>query len=192
MEIILIKSRKPMLPAGFSGTMFNTKKEWAGHSKLKRVWEAMIDRCYNKNGNNFWTHMNAGITVHPNWHNPRNFMRTIVDVPQWHLKLENWENYVLDKDYYGAGQYGPSTCAWLSKEENSWYTTKSVPLVVTKCGVVNYYPTISVFSRELLISPGTVHDNLDKGYIDKGILEGYQIDTYKGELLIRHKLSFNI
>ena len=63
-------------------------------------------------------------------HDFENFKEDVINLPHWWYKKNNWEEYNLDKDYYGSNQYSPDTCVWLSKEENHFYTRTATPLSV--------------------------------------------------------------
>lgn len=100
-------------------------------SPLYGLWSRMIRRCYDpKTQEAQPTYL--GCTVHPSWHNFQNFCYSIKSVPGYDL----WSDYVLgdlksmyclDKDgvIEGNKEYGPTTCQFITKGENTILANKS-------------------------------------------------------------------
>lgn len=110
------------LPEGFS--LSYKGANYAAHSKeakLAGLWIRMMDRCYNPSAHNYRFYGGAGISVAKRWHTATNFVEDAAKLPHWIYKTNDWDNFELDKDYYGSNQYGPETCIWLHKTENVPY-----------------------------------------------------------------------
>lgn len=75
-------------------------------------WKNMVARCYGKS-----THKRqpsyVGCSVHPDWHSFMSFR-------SW-MEKQDWKGKALDKDYKVEGNrvYGPDTCTWLTRLQNS-------------------------------------------------------------------------
>ena len=96
--------------------------------KLASAWTRMMYRCYDPSAHNFRFYGAKGVTVASHWHDVANYISDVKTLPHWDYKLANWNDFELDKDYFGANQYGPDTCVWLPKDENincDWLYIKS-------------------------------------------------------------------
>jgi len=100
-------------------------------NKLAGLWVHMMKRCYDSNDHRFQLYGAKGVTVHQDWHDPAFFIRDVKKLPHWWYKENDWNSFELDKDYYGAKQYGPNTSVWLRTDENNKYTKASMPITVT-------------------------------------------------------------
>jgi hypothetical protein len=93
------------------------------------VWKKMFDRCYNPK------HVKAknyiGCTVHPDWHRFSKFKEWVDTQPQ-----TDWQDLQIDKDLLVKGNkvYGPDTCCFLTRRENSVFKPSA-----TKLGSIGYY-----------------------------------------------------
>ncbi len=104
-----IKDRlhKTYYGVGFLGCGKHTK---GTSRKATQVWTNMLQRCYGHYGNH---PTYKGCSVVEEWHNFQNFAK-------WFE--ENYiEGYQLDKDIKVEGNkvYGPDTCMFVSKKENT-------------------------------------------------------------------------
>ena len=123
-ELVVVDRREATLPADYYGD-FKAGEITSGtevDKKLGKSWRKMMERCYDKSSHNFSMYGAKGCTVHPSWHNAAVFIEDVKNLPHWAYKLADWNTFELDSDYYGANQYGPKTCVWLSSEENNKYT----------------------------------------------------------------------
>lgn len=95
------------------------KYEHLGSEKLKNVWRGMISRCYNTSNANYNYYGGKGVYVENRWLCFEYFLFDVDKIKNWKNKIENWDDYELDKDVYGNGFiYSLGTCCWLSKSEN--------------------------------------------------------------------------
>lgn len=86
--------------------------------RLRHTWSKMINRCYNKNAHNYKSYGGKGVRVDSRWHDVRIFVSDVKKLLNFKYKLENWKDFELDKDYFGAKMYGPETCIWLHRNDN--------------------------------------------------------------------------
>lgn len=107
-------------------------KRDSNDDKLRNVWVKMMKRCYDSTAHNYHMYGERGVTVHKDWHDPSTFIKEVKELPNWGNKLNNWNDFQLDKDYYGAEVYGKESSVWLHTKENNLYTraTKPFKLVV--------------------------------------------------------------
>lgn len=91
------------------------------YDKLKNTWVKMMRRCYDPSSHNYHMYGGCGVSVCKRWHSFDNFLEDAKLIPHWIYKKNNWADFELDKDYYGANQYGPTTSVWLSSGENNMY-----------------------------------------------------------------------
>lgn len=89
--------------------------------RLLDTWQSMMRRCYDPTHRKYPSFGDAGVTVHPAWHDPETFLSDTEKLPHWVYKKDDWDSFILDKDYFGASQYGPGTSVWLSRAESDSY-----------------------------------------------------------------------
>lgn len=125
---------------------------------LRNQWFRMMDRCYNKQAHNYKWYGAKGVFVDPRWHNLQTFIDDVKELPNWKYKLENWNDYNLDKDYYSSNCYSRETCVWLSKKENGIYGgSNNAMLVISPTGQAELFLSISQASEALNISKSSIH-----------------------------------
>ncbi len=86
--------------------------------KLAYAWKRMMHRCYDKTAHNYRHYGAKGVSVALRWHDVTNFVNDVKKLQNWFYKSKNWNDFELDKDYYGSNQYCPDGCVWLSRGEN--------------------------------------------------------------------------
>lgn len=127
-------------------------------SKLRNLWSKMMDRCYNINAHNYIWYGGKNIFVDSRWHKLETFLEDVKKLPNWKYKLDNWNDYNLDKDYYSSNCYSPETCLWLSKKENGIYGSKNnAIIVISPTGQSELYLSIYHASKMLKISKSSIH-----------------------------------
>ena len=133
-------------------------------AKLAGVWTRMLSRCYDSSSHNFHMYGACGISVCKEWHDCRQFIEDVKKLPHFEYKLENWNEFELDKDYYQSNQYGPDTCVWLSTEENNMYMKTAKPIQATDTEG-NIYLGISLtdLSNKIGMSRSSIHRMLVDG-----------------------------
>lgn len=138
-EVVLVEPRQPEPSAAFAGNFVSPSGSGDGvSSRLAATWLGMIRRCYDTSHHRWDTYGKLGATVCDRWQVYENFVEDVQKLPHWTYKLKDWSRFELDKDYFGAAQYGPTTSVWLPTEENNMYTKASTPLTVTDCDGKSY------------------------------------------------------
>lgn len=92
------------------------------YKKLRTIWEGMISRCYHETDVAYYLYGKRGVYVCNRWLILSNFIEDVQKLLNWNLKINDWKNYSLDKDYLGKGYYSPESCVWLSKENQILYS----------------------------------------------------------------------
>jgi len=87
---------------------FNNIKHGFSHSKIYKVWSAMIARCGNPNDKGYRWYGARGITVCKRWHKFENFLKDM-GVPLQGLQIDRIDN---DKGYE------PGNCRWVAPQQN--------------------------------------------------------------------------
>lgn len=133
--------------------------------KLAYIWEKMMRRCYDKNHHRYSLYGECGISVHSDWHNPKTFIEQVKQIPHWYYKQKKWNEFELDKDYYGSKQYGLGTSVWLHTNENNFYSKAVSPIeVVDKDGNKTVYLTANEAAREIGMSMSSFNRILNNGF----------------------------
>lgn len=86
---------------------------------LYQTWYAMLKRCYDPKHPAFQSYGGSGVFVDNRWLIFENFLEDVKKLDNWILKKHYTNEYSLDKDFYGSNKYGPDTCRWSSKLEQS-------------------------------------------------------------------------
>jgi len=94
-------------------------------SDIKKTWDHMLERCYNKNCKEYVFYGAKGVKVCKRWHCFSNFLKDVTKLPNWQEKVNKPKEYQLDKDYYCSSCYSPNTCVWLLKSDNIRYASAS-------------------------------------------------------------------
>lgn len=123
-----------------------------------KSWEAMIQRCENKNNDNYKNYGDRGITVCEKWHNSRVFLK---DMGERKSRLYSIDRIDNNKGYY------PENCKWsLAKEQRRNSTTNRLITIngVKKC--------IAEWSEIYKMNRNTAHTRLNRGWIGESIFTG--------------------
>jgi thymidylate synthase len=124
---IKTKKEKDYYSGDYSTNGVNAKKN-SIDDKLRNQWVKMMKRCYNENNHNFQHYGAKGVFVDKRWHDPSLFIEDVKSIQNWNLKLNSWNDFELDKDYYGANYYSKETCVWLHTSENNIYIGNPVKI----------------------------------------------------------------
>jgi len=89
--------------------------------KLFDVWRSMIARCYNTKNPRYKTYGAKGITVCDRWKRFDYFLEDAKRLPGYNKELLEKGVISLDKDTIDRKQllYGPETCCFITKSENT-------------------------------------------------------------------------
>lgn len=119
---------------------------------LKKTWEGMVSRCYDKNSNMYHLYGGKGVSVCDRWLEFKAFAEDAEKLSGWELKKINPRQYCLDKDGLGDGfQYSPKNCQWISQKENNRLKSK-YKYTVEKDGIQYTFSNPSTFCEEHGIS----------------------------------------
>lgn len=114
--------------------------------KLLKTWRNMMQRCYTQPHKvNYY----GRIFVVDEWHDPKTFLLDAKKLPHWWYKKQKWDDFDLDKDYYGANFYGPESCVWLSSRENKLYAQIKPYEVVFPSGDRKVFLTLEAGEKAL-------------------------------------------
>ena len=126
-------------------------------STLETIWNGMMGRCYNPSTKTYPYYGAIGVTVAEEWHNKDKFIADAVNLPQYDKFVADTNNYRLDKDYLQQDIpkecriYSPSTCMFLSMQDNANLSTiekkRNNPLYYTS----RYY-NVSVRNGNYVVS----------------------------------------
>lgn len=177
---------------GYIGNKNYKNIDSALEKKLFNTWNSMILRCYDTNNNSYNEYGGSGIFVHDDWLCFSNFVEGVRMIPNWKNKINNWSEYQLDKDYYGANYYSVNTCAWLTNSDNALYRHKNFkPFKIIKPNNEEYvYISQSRCSEDY---------NIDRSGIGKCLngkfkqFKGYNFKYVKenNDYVYRYKLPIN-
>lgn len=135
--------------------------------RLADTWRKMMSRCYNKNAHNYRFYGAKGASVAKEWHDVRQFVEDAKKIHNWFYKRNSWNDFELDKDYFGANQYGFDTCVWLHRNDN----THSVWLRISNNKgdeyVVRTYKAAAALTG---VSKSSLHRFVTQGF--PGVLKG--------------------
>jgi hypothetical protein len=88
------------------------------HTRLYRIWTAMLRRCNNPNSTNFFRYGEQGAKVCKKWHLFVAFRDwSMANGYQDHLTIDRWPNRY--------GDYKPSNCRWATYKEQALNTSQS-------------------------------------------------------------------
>lgn len=176
-----IPQPKPRLRDGvaptYLGVASGVGKE--GHL-LKKVWEGMIQRCYDKKSIGYHLYGGRGVHVCNRWLEFSAFAQDAELMPGWNDKKANPRGFVIDKDGRGDGfLYSLDTCQWITPQENAFlksgtlYTVRRI-----KDGVEFEFTNPSAFCREHGLC-GANFSDLWTGRKNARVRDGFELVTTK-------------
>ena len=106
------------------GCISKEKQHFAYHSHLHKSWDAMIDRCYNKNRQYYYLYGGRGIKVCDEWNSRTGNVKAFSNFYDWAISVgykdETLPNgkakYTLDR-IDTDGDYTPTNCRWITNKE---------------------------------------------------------------------------
>jgi len=95
--------------------------------ELKSIWINMISQCYNKNSKDYNMYGEAGVRVSNDWLIFEYFLEDVLNISGSKSKIEDWDNYYLDKDIIGNGfMYSKEYCKWEAIKNQSKHKNTSI------------------------------------------------------------------
>lgn len=148
--------------------------------KLISTWSKMLKKCYDETG------LLTDVFVDERWFNFTNFVYDIRYISNWSAKQNDWNNYELDIDYYGANYYSKETCVWLHSADKKAYKNVDPFYIIHPDGHKELSISKSMIALKYGVSTGTINKILNgvkkdyKGYSfehveDDGSLYRYQL-----------------
>jgi thymidylate synthase len=150
----------------------------------------MLKRCYSqKYRENAPTYKD--VFVHNRWHSFENFLRDVRYLPQYFLAREDkFEDWQLDKDYYGSNAYSAETCVFLKRRENVTYARSDCFYKITdKDGNVSYDLTIAGFAETANLNLKRLRRAINEGKTYNGFTIEKQ--PQEKDFVFRYELSRN-
>jgi thymidylate synthase len=112
------------LIAGVGRNSLTGGRETPALAQLYSIWNEMLHRCYDTTKRSYADYGGRGIFVDERWHDFAAFVADAYTLPNGLLKQAFPEEYELDKDYYATNKYGPDTCLWLTRKEQTINTRR--------------------------------------------------------------------
>ena len=139
-----------------------TDEEFHNEQPLKNQWKKMMQRCYDSSAHNYSNYGGKGISVCKEWHDCATFIQDVKEIPNWDLKLLDYNSYELDKDYYGSNTYSKDTCMWLHSSENTLYIGNPIK-VEYRDNTYDFFHSFSELEKLTGLSSSTAHRWLKTG-----------------------------
>lgn len=114
------KFYKNVADTGFLGNITVSKK----NRKIYKIWNQMINKCYNKNNNKYSIYGKKGVHVCERWHRFEYFLEDFKKIDGFNEKDFEEGKLDLDKDFKQQGSkienkvYSLKTCKFLLKEKH--------------------------------------------------------------------------
>jgi len=121
------------------------------YTRLNRIWSGMIQRCYNKNANQYKNYGNRGIEVCQKW---RNDFKAFYE---WAMTSNYSDNLTIDRININ-GNYEPSNCRWVNAKQQANNRRNNV--FITHNGKTQ---TIAEWENEFGFKPGVIGKRIRKG-----------------------------
>lgn len=171
-EVIEVKKAEPIAfeeyLGDFSCAGFTTSGPNGQDHLLAKGWLSMMQRCYNPEHHSYMSYGGRGISVCARWHSLPAFVQDVKLLLGWPLKMGDWPNYELDKDYYLANHYSPETCRWLSRQDNTAYRLDAIPVLATNpYGYTRVYMSIKECARAVGVADSTITYKLRENRPDR-------------------------
>lgn len=186
-ELVIVPKRNAVPAPKYEGSF--SVQDIEGDPRLRTTWTAMMRRCYDPLHHRYESYGKLGVSVHPDWHDFTVFSKEVKEIPHWRFKEEAWSDFELDKDYYGALQYGKETSTWLHTAENNYYMKSAKPIrVVEPNGEARIFVSQASAARYVGIAPSTLSRFLSEGLptIYKGANREFKDWSFSRESPVRN------
>jgi thymidylate synthase len=148
--------------------------------QLRKHWENMISRCYNPNDISYNLYGDGKVIVCNRWKVLSDFIIDVKKLNNWGKKLSTVDVMVLDKDYYGKNNiYHPSSCCWISHDDNRQYRHDAIQIEVQMIDTKLYFPSVNSACKFFGIKVNTIWmSNIRKKYPDVVNIKEYDNPNY--------------
>ena len=102
---------------------FRKKREIHGYTgtRLYKIWQQIIDRCYNVNNSAYKWYGKKGIKVYSNW------QKSFLEFKNWAEKNNYNNNLTIERKNVKKG-YFPSNCEWIPFTKQNYNKTNSIKI----------------------------------------------------------------
>lgn len=97
-------------------------------TRLYKTWGEIIDRCYNKTNVAYAIYGGKGVYVSNRWLCFEYFLADVQEMKNWQLKLDNWEEFTLDKEFGKGYIYSKEECIWSVYNYSTLYKMNYIEL----------------------------------------------------------------
>lgn len=135
--------------------MRSTKHGKTG-TRTYRIWQAMLNRCRNKNVINFENYGGRGIKVCVRWHTFNNFLKDMGEAPL-DRSIERKNN---------NANYNPGNCRWATRTEQARNTRRNRKITfngVTKC--------LTEWAKDLGMDQASLAERLSKWPLQQALTQ---------------------
>lgn len=134
------------------------EKHGLSKSRIRNVWNAMIQRCHNPNNSSYSRYGGRGIAVCSRWRHSLSAFVQDMGVPQEGLTLERKNN---------SGPYSPDNCCWasLSDQANNRRSSSFIIYGGEK-------KTIAQWAKLLEVPVYQIHNRIKLGWNTEQVLFG--------------------
>lgn len=149
---------------GYVGNIDVNVKKTELYKRAYKIWNSMLQRCYDKSFHEYGNYGGIGVTVCKRWHNFTNFFYDIKSLYGYY----DWKKsrkYELDKDYFGYDVYCPEGCLFIEKSIN----TK-----LCRARALEYKGKLYIDSKDLCDE----NPQLNQKYLNKVLSKGKGIGVY--------------
>lgn len=122
------------------------------HTRLYRIWQGMMIRCYNPESNRYDRYGGRGITVCDEW---KNDIKVFIE---WAMKSGYQDNLTIERKD-NDGSYSPENCRWVTMKEQMNHTSRS--RYITVMGVTK---TASQWADETGVNSSTILERIKRGW----------------------------
>lgn len=151
--------------------------------KLISIWSNMLKKCYDTKG------LLINIFVDERWFNFTNFVYDIRYLANWSAKQNDWQNYELDIDYYGANYYSKETCVWVHIADKKVYKDIDPFYMIHPDGHKELAVSKKAVSYKYDVPVGTINNILNGTKAD---YKGYSFKHVENDgSLYRYQLPLN-
>jgi len=123
--------------------------------RLYRIWHGMKQRCFNRNSDKWNNYGKQGITICQEWLVFDNFYN-------WSIEHGYKDNLTIDR-IDSNGNYEPSNCQWITREENSHRTAVDADKLILCIETGQTFKSITEAARSVDIGNDSIYQSINLG-----------------------------